>query len=77
MASVHLPSLLVDRLERLAALQGTSLDRLIAEACEDCLVRHRVESPFDALDPALAPAVLDLYGEVVSAAPRRLAALRL
>ncbi len=76
MASVHLPSFLVERIDRLASVQGVSRDRLIAEACEELLATHRAEWPADFFEAAHAADLLDLHG-LGDVAPRRRPALRL
>ena len=54
--SVHLPAVIVERLDRLAAARGTSRNRVILQACEELLAEHHGDWPPGFFESALRPA---------------------
>lgn len=53
--SVHLPPAIVEQLDRLAAEQGTSRNRIILEACEELLAQRRGDWPAGFFESDLGP----------------------
>lgn len=53
--SVHLPAAIVEQLDRLAAEQGTSRNRVILQACEELLAQRRGAWPPGFFDNDLGP----------------------
>lgn len=50
--SIHIPDDLLEKLDRLAADQGVSRNRLIVASCREALERHRDRWPSGYLDGA-------------------------
>ena len=61
--SVHLPAAIVEKLDRLAAQQGTSRNRIILRACEALLAEQASDWPTGFFDPGLSEDDLTLLGE--------------
>lgn len=57
--SVHLPPVLVEQLDRLAAERGTSRNRMILLACEKLLAEHRGDWPSGFFESVLRPEDLE------------------